>query len=78
MNKLPVISGHEAVRVFEKIGYRVVRQKGSHMRMRNDANPTHQPLTIPNHKELKSGLLRRMIRDAGLSVEQFNKLLKRK
>lgn len=78
MNKLPIVSGNDAVRAFEKLGYQVVRQKGSHIRMRDDANPTHQPLTIPNHKELKPGLLRRLIRDAGLTVEQFNELLKRK
>lgn len=78
MNKLPVVSGKDAVRAFEKIGYQVVRQKGSHMRMRDDANPTHQPLTIPNHKELKPRLLHRLIRDAGLTVEEFNALLKKK
>lgn len=77
MSKLPVISGQEAVRAFERIGYRVVRQKGSHLRLRDDLGPNHLPLTIPNHKTLKSGLLRRLIRDAGLSVEEFGELLEK-
>lgn len=77
MSKLPVISGQEAVRAFERIGYRVVRQKGSHLRLRDDLGPNHLPLTIPNHKTLKPGLLRRLIRDAGLSVEEFGELLEK-
>ncbi len=76
MAKLPVISGREAVKAFEKIGYRIVRQKGSHIRMRDEANERHQPLTIPDHKELKPGLLRALVRDADLTVDEFEKLLK--
>jgi len=41
MAKLPVISGVEAIKAFEKIGYRVVRQKGSHVRLRDDKNELH-------------------------------------
>ncbi len=76
MAKLPVISGREAVKVFELIGYRVVRQKGSHFRLRDDQNELHRPLTIPNHKELKQGLLRALIRDANLTVGEFESLVK--
>jgi predicted RNA binding protein YcfA (HicA-like mRNA interferase family) len=75
MSKLPVISGQEAVSAFERIGYRVVRQRGSHIRLRDETHSNHSPLTVPNQKSLKPGLLRRLIRDAGLSVEQFNELL---
>ena len=75
--KLPSISGRKAITVFETIGYQVVRQKGSHIRLRDDKNPDHKPLTVPDHKSLKAGLLRTLIRDAGLSVEDFVKLLQR-
>lgn len=78
MSKLPVVSGQEAIRAFEKIGYEIVRQRGSHIRLRDENNSNHQPLTIPAHKSLKPGLVRRLIRDAGLTVEEFNALLKRK
>jgi predicted RNA binding protein YcfA (HicA-like mRNA interferase family) len=73
--KLPVVSAQEAIRVFEKVGYEVVRQRGSHIRLRDYTNPAHPPLTVPNHRELKSGLLRRLIRDANLTVEEFIELM---
>ena len=75
--KLPTISGRKAIAVFENIGYQVVRQKGSHIRLRDDRNPDHKPFTIPDHKALKPGLLRMLIRDAGLSVEDFVKLIQK-
>ncbi len=73
--RIPVVSAKETIKVFEKIGYEVVRQKGSHIRMRDYSNPHHQPLTIPNHKNLKPGLLKSLMNDAGISVEDFRKLL---
>ena len=75
MAKLPVVSGREAARVFEKIGYRAVRRKGSHIRLRDDEHERHRPLTVPDHKELKPGLLRALIRDADLTVDEFLELL---
>ena len=76
MPKLPVVSGREAVEAFKKIGYQVVRRKGSHIRLRDEANEKHRPLTVPDHKTLKAGLLRRLIRDADLTVEEFERLVK--
>ncbi len=72
---LPIISGREAVRAFEKVGFRLVpgRGKGSHMVMAKPDFPAI--LTIPDHRELKRGLLRALIRTAGLSVEEFVALL---
>ncbi len=76
MSKLPVVSGRQAVRVLTRIGYQVVRQKGSHIRLRDNTNPDHLPLTIPDHRSVKPGLLRELLRDAGLSVEEFARLLR--
>lgn len=70
------LQGHYPVRAFEKIGYRVVRRRGSHIRLRDDKNERHRPLTIPSHKELKPGLLRTLIRDADLTVEEFERLVR--
>ena len=75
--KLPVVSGQEAVRAFQRLGYEMVRQHGSHIRLRHPTNPARQPLTIPDHRTLKPGLLRRLIRDAQIEVEEFQKLLGR-
>jgi len=50
--KLPIVSGRQAIKVFESVGYRVVRQRGSHVRLRDETNPNHLPLTVPDHKTL--------------------------
>ncbi len=70
MSRLPVISGASAVRAFEKIGYVVDRQRGSHVVMRH-RQPPHRRLVVPDHKELAKGTLRALIREAGLNVEGF-------
>ena len=74
--KLPVVSGREAVKAFERIGYQIVRQRGSHIRLRDESDPDHLPLTVPDHKTLKPGLLRKLLRDADLTVGEFVDLLK--
>jgi len=74
--KLPVVSGRQVVGALERIGYRVVRQRGSHIRLRDETNPDHLPLTVPNHKTIKPGLLRKLLRDADLTTDEFVALLK--
>jgi predicted RNA binding protein YcfA (HicA-like mRNA interferase family) len=74
MAALPVVSGDEAAKVFMKVGYEFSHQTGSHMILRRK-EPPHRHLSIPKHKELSKGLLRGLIRDAGLTVEEFTKLL---
>jgi predicted RNA binding protein YcfA (HicA-like mRNA interferase family) len=73
--KLPVISGQEAVRALQRLGYEVVRQRGSHIRLRHPLDPTRKPLTVPDHHTLKPGLLRKLIRDAQMEIEEFVSLL---
>ena len=74
MPRLPVVSAQEAVKVFQKIGYEFSHQTGSHTILRSK-EPPHRHLSIPDHKELGRGLLRGLIRDAGLTIEQFIELL---
>lgn len=74
MATLPVVSGREAVKAFGKIGYEVDRQRGSHIILRQ-TEPPHRRLTIPDHRELRKGTLRAIIRQAGLSVDEFAALL---
>lgn len=74
MAKLPVVSGAKAVKAFQRIGYELSHQTGSHIILRSN-KPPHRHLSIPNHKELSKGLLRGLIRDAGLTIEQFTDLL---
>ncbi len=76
MPKLPVISGKELSKLFGKLGYEVDHQTGSHMILRHKDSP-HRRLTIPNHREMSKGTLRAIIRQAGLTREEFEKLLSR-
>jgi predicted RNA binding protein YcfA (HicA-like mRNA interferase family) len=73
MSKLPVVSGAQCVRVLERIGFVVYRQRGSHITLVR-IEPRAQT-TVPNHKELDRGTLRAIIRQAGLSVDEFVALL---
>lgn len=73
MSGLPRISGRECVKVLSKAGFYLKRQEGSHMVLRRD-NPFGQ-LVVPDHKELDRGTLRAIIRQSGLSVDEFIKLL---
>jgi len=71
---LRVISGKDAVKAFKKAGWKVVRIGSStHMIMKKEGAVTK--LSIPDHKTLDRGLLRSLIRDAYLSIEEFNKFL---
>jgi predicted RNA binding protein YcfA (HicA-like mRNA interferase family) len=73
--KLPVVSGADAVRAFGRIRYEVDHQTGGHIILRQ-RDPPHRRLSVPNHKELAKGTLRALIREAGLTVEEFAGLLK--
>lgn len=73
--KLPVISGIEVIKRLKKAGFTVTRQKGSHVRLeRYSGNGEVIKLTVPLHSELKKGTLARIIKDAGLTLEQFEDL----
>jgi predicted RNA binding protein YcfA (HicA-like mRNA interferase family) len=73
MPKLPVVSGAEAVRAFEGAGWRQDRQKGSHVILIKTGQDA--TLSVPQHKELAPGTLRSLIRNAGMTVEEFIALL---
>jgi predicted RNA binding protein YcfA (HicA-like mRNA interferase family) len=75
VKKLPLISGREAVRAFRKIGYEIDHQTGSHIILRH-REPPYRRLSIPDHEELAKGTLRALIRQAGLTAEEFIDLLK--
>jgi predicted RNA binding protein YcfA (HicA-like mRNA interferase family) len=71
---LPVVSGRDVVRALRKLGYALDHQRGSHMILRQEEEP-HRRLTVPDHKEVAKGTLRAIIREAGLTVADFNALL---
>lgn len=67
MPKLPRISGQEAVHRLERLGFAIVRQRGSHVVMRRGAFGC----VVPNHREIKVGTLAGVLRQAGVSNEEF-------
>jgi predicted RNA binding protein YcfA (HicA-like mRNA interferase family) len=73
VSKLPRVSGRECVRALEKAGYFVRRHEGSHIIMRR-SEPFAQ-VVVPEHKELDRGTLRAIIRQSGLTVDDFVGLL---
>jgi len=73
VSKLPVISGAECVKALTRAGFTVYRERGSHITLIRKDPPSQT--TIPNHKELDRGTLRAIIRQAGLTVEEFVELL---
>jgi predicted RNA binding protein YcfA (HicA-like mRNA interferase family) len=68
MGKLSNFSGKKAVSIFQKFGYILDHQTGSHLVLYHESRPT---LSIPNHKELAPGLLRGLIKKSGLTIDEF-------
>jgi len=71
MPKFPGLSGAEIVRALEKLGFVVARQSGSHIVMKRDG----QGCVVPNHKEVKIGTVNCLLRQAGVSAQEFAKAL---
>ena len=72
MSRLPLLSWREVVKVLAKAGFQAARQKGSHLILIKD----EYIVPVPKHKEIKRGLLMEIIAEAGLTKEEFLKLLK--
>ena len=64
---LPHISGAEAIRALQKLGFVIARQKGSHVILRRGS----AGCVVPNHKELKTGTLSSVLKQAGVSADDF-------
>lgn len=74
MSRLPILSGREVVKALSKIGYELDRQRGSHIILRQLVQP-HRRITVPDHDEIAKGTLRAIIREVGLTVDEFKRLL---
>ncbi|MCH7574829.1 MAG: type II toxin-antitoxin system HicA family toxin [Candidatus Marinimicrobia bacterium] len=72
--KLPQISGYKLIKILSKAGYRIVRKKGSHVRLEKKFDGEIIKLTIPVHEKLKKGTLSRIIKDSRLSDAEFESL----
>ncbi len=76
MSNIPQVSGKDIIKALEKVGFEVVRQKGSHIRLVRVKNNRKQLLTIPNHKVIRKGtLLNGILKPINLNLKEFKKLL---
>jgi predicted RNA binding protein YcfA (HicA-like mRNA interferase family) len=66
---IPVLSGRDVVRAFERLGWQVARQRASHVILVKDGEIV--TLSVPDHKEVARGTLRGLIRTANLTVQEF-------
>lgn len=74
--KLPTdLSGRDVRAALERAGFVFRRQKGSHMVLRRDE--PFARVIVPDHKQIRQGTLRRIVADAGFTVDQFLQLLRR-
>jgi predicted RNA binding protein YcfA (HicA-like mRNA interferase family) len=69
VSSIPVLKPHEVVKTFEKLGWQVARQRGSHIIMTKQGHIA--TLSVPDHPEVARGTLRSLIAKAGISVEEF-------
>jgi predicted RNA binding protein YcfA (HicA-like mRNA interferase family) len=76
MGRLPTeLSGRDVRAALERAGFLFRRQRGSHMILRREDPPAR--VTVPDHKQVRIGTLRRISADAGLTVDEFLELLNR-
>jgi predicted RNA binding protein YcfA (HicA-like mRNA interferase family) len=70
-SKLPIVSGEDMIRVLKRFGYEAIRQKGSHVRLRNESDAQRLPVTVPLHKELAKGTLKNILSDSGITLDEL-------
>lgn len=71
MPSLPKVSGEEAIRALERLGYKKVRQRGSHVVMKKTGQHETLGCVVPLHQELKIGTLRGILRQAKVGIDEF-------
>ena len=74
--KLPVLSGREVIKLLSKQGFTVAMQKGSHVILVKESNDGKKGVVVPNHKEIDKGTLLEIIRQSGMTKEDFLRLIK--
>ena len=75
MPRVPIVSGSEAVRALQRLGFHVDRQRGSHVVMKKTTAAGEIGCVIPMHREIAAGTLRSALKMAGVSVEEFKGVL---
>lgn len=71
MSKIPVISARKMVKVLERVGFVVVGQKGSHIKLKRIIRDHADIVIVPNHKEIRRGTLRNILKATGISIDDL-------
>ena len=71
MPKPPIVSGRDAVKTLERLGFTYIRQKGSHAVLRRVGTDGVRGCVVPMHSEIQPGTLRGVLKQAGVSIEDF-------
>ena len=74
--KLPILSGRDVIKILSKQGFTVARQKGSHIILIKESKDGKKGVVVPNHKAIDKGTLLEIIRQSGMTKEDFLKLIK--
>ncbi|ASJ08047.1 hypothetical protein A3L11_01925 [Thermococcus siculi] len=81
MSRLPVVSGEKLIKLLKKLGYEVVRQRGSHVRLEKDTPLGKHKITVPYHDEIAKGTLNDILNKVslwnGIPKEELVELLKK-
>ena len=72
---MPVVSGDKLIKLLTKLGYEIVRQKGSHVRLRKKTEIGEHNITVPEHKEIAKGTLNDILLWNNISKEELVKML---
>ena len=67
MPKLPILSGADVIAALERLGFAQIRQRGSHVVLRRGGTGT----VVPLHREVKTGTLAGILRQAGVTQDEF-------
>ena len=76
MTKLPQISGKDLIKALQKVGFNIIRQRGSHIKLRK-TQPTKKTIIVPNHKIIRPGTFRNILKIAEIDKNEFIKLLRK-
>jgi predicted RNA binding protein YcfA (HicA-like mRNA interferase family) len=71
MPKIPLVSGKEAVKALQRLGFVFIRQRGSHAILRREMPDGVRGCVVPMHAEIQPGTMRGILKQAGIDVETF-------
>ncbi|MBI4285783.1 MAG: type II toxin-antitoxin system HicA family toxin [Chloroflexi bacterium] len=75
MTAIPSLSYRKVINALQRAGFVVVRQRGSHIRLQKRAKESVLKITVPAHSPIKKTTLAKIVKDADLTVDEFNDLV---